>query len=125
MGVETVLWLNIKKLFNEDTEYDNLRKNSIAKKAAAKKSGNEVYKVVVNHDDYFEGMRYCRGGETFGTDIIPLSFDMELFDMWCRPLGVTQRWAEQPKWYINISPAYGSGNEVTQDKIKLVKEIIN
>jgi len=128
VGIGYDKWMDIKKLYNDDNEFDKLRKNTINKKVA-KRADNNWAKVLINHDNYFDAGRYVDLSKNeFNTDIIPKTFDMELFDMWCRDPalgGCTQRWEEQPKWYIDTSPAYGSDKEVTQDKIDLVKEIIN
>jgi len=118
-------WIDIKKLFNDNPEFDNLRKIALEKRVA-KRANNGILKLEIKHDNYFDAVRYIDLSKNeFNTDIISKTFDMELFDMWCRSInGCTQRWEEQPKWYIDVSPAYGSDKEVTQDKIDLVREII-
>jgi len=86
------------------------------------------FKVIFSHPGYYRAVRYSKGMNVLNTDIIPLTFDMELFDMWCRasPQGSIplQRWIEKPKWFIYTGPAIGSDIEITREKIDLVKEII-
>ncbi|HDY87114.1 MAG TPA: hypothetical protein ENH82_03240 [bacterium] len=117
VGIETITWGEIKRAF-KDNNFESL-------KSKADKQSSSWNKVVINHPDYYDAGRYVKSGELLDSDIIPLSFDMELFDGGCRPKGYTERWAEQPEWYVDISPTPNKNIEITQDKIDLVKEIIN
>jgi len=114
-------WIDVKKLFNNAPEFNNLRKIALEKRVA-KRADNGILKLEIKHDDYFDAVRYVDLSKSeFNSDIIPKSFDMELFDMWCRdPFlgGCIQRWEEQPKWYIWTDMA-------NEEQIDLVKEIIN
>ena len=119
-------WMDVKKLYNNNPEFDNLRKIALEKRVA-KRANNGILKLEIKHDNYFDAVRYAdlSQGE-FNTDIIPKTFDMELFDMWCRDPalgGGTQRWEEQPKWYI-ITNVLDKTIEVEQNKINMAKNII-
>ena len=103
-------------------------------------------KIEITHPDYYDpAVRYFNlgEGEEFDANIIPVH-DVEVYDnrLWeieeidfmelanwrvrSPPFAEKpfERWVKPPKWYIDTNPAYGSGVEVTRDKIDLVYEII-
>jgi len=111
VGVEPSIWRDIKLLYNDDAKYKNIERR-VGKKAS------DLEVASISHDDYYNAVRNV-DPDNFNIDIIPKSFDMELFDMWCRSIsGATQRWKEQPSWYIDTRLA-------NKDQIDLVYEIIN
>lgn len=59
--------------------------------------------------------------------LVPGDFNMPFFDEVCvrGQTGTgTQRWVKQPKFYVNVGPAYGSGIQPTQEQINVVLNII-
>lgn len=107
-GIEPIPWIDVKLLF----------RNVTAKKIN-KPSSSDIVRAEIIHQDYHNATRYFDSkGNNFDTSIIPVSFDMDIFDSWARTKGKgLQKWVNQPEWEINVVGA-------KREYIDLVKEII-
>ena len=152
-AVELVYWGAVKALFRDNPSrnfklQNNLAKTSSSDWAKVEIKGPNHYEAVryVNlaENDRFDfniipvhDVEVCdiywdqeQGKNVSVRDNMDF---MEFFDIWYRSISCIQGWGEEGELagkgpenaYINTNPAYGSGNEVTQDNINLVYEIID